>query len=86
MRAGDRPITEDDWGDLLSKLEKPAKQAIATVLRKQLPPEPEPPVPPPFEHPCEVCGDFAFWGYGVSLRAGKLGEWYCDQHRPDKKG
>ena len=36
-------------------------------------------------HFCEVCGDFAYWGYHVSLRSGKPGEWYCDKHRPDRK-
>jgi hypothetical protein len=80
----DRPISEDDWTDLLAQMEKPARQAIRAVLKQE--PEPETASPaPPFEHGCEVCGDFAYWGYRVRLREDKLGEWYCDQHRPDRK-
>ncbi len=35
-----------------------------------------------FLHFCEVCGRFAAFGYGVRLRAGQLGRWYCGEHRP----
>jgi hypothetical protein len=28
------------------------------------------------------CGESAPFGYGVSLRHGKLGTWYCRRHRP----
>ena len=98
MSYRSQPITDDDWGDLFARMGAPAEQAIKTVLKK---PEPardvtdewkfstgKPVVIPPcdpFEHPCEVCGDFAYWGYGVSLRQEKLGTWYCDQHRPDRR-
>jgi hypothetical protein len=34
-----------------------------------------------FVHYC-ACGLEASFGYGVSLRAGKLGTWYCREHRP----
>jgi hypothetical protein len=37
----------------------------------------------PFVHPCQVCGDFAYFGYGVSLIRGLRGHWYCAKHRPD---
>ena len=35
-----------------------------------------------FLHFCVRCGRFAAFGYGVHLRTGKLGRWYCGQHRP----
>ena len=31
---------------------------------------------------CEVCGGYASHGYGVNLRAGKIGKWYCAKHKP----
>ena len=40
----------------------------------------------PFVHPCEACGGFAYHGYGVNLRAGKEGKWYCADHRPAGNG
>jgi hypothetical protein len=36
-----------------------------------------------FLHFCLVCGAFGAFGYGVSLRAGRLGRWYCAAHRPE---
>jgi hypothetical protein len=33
-------------------------------------------------HYCEKCGALAPFGYGVSLRRGRLGRWYCAAHRP----
>jgi hypothetical protein len=35
-----------------------------------------------FLHFCIHCGRFAAFGYGVPLRAGRLGRWYCGEHRP----
>jgi hypothetical protein len=35
-----------------------------------------------FLHFCRRCGAFAAFGYGVRLRAGQLGRWYCGEHRP----
>jgi hypothetical protein len=35
-----------------------------------------------FLHFCEECGAWGAFGYGVSLRTGKLGRWYCATHRP----
>jgi hypothetical protein len=35
-----------------------------------------------FLHFCEGCGAWGAFGYGVSLRTGKLGRWYCAAHRP----
>jgi hypothetical protein len=35
-----------------------------------------------FLHFCVVCGRFGAFGYGVSLRTGKPGRWYCAAHRP----
>lgn len=34
-----------------------------------------------FEHYCR-CGKFGSFGYGVNLRAGVTGEWFCAEHRP----
>jgi hypothetical protein len=36
----------------------------------------------PFLHYCEVCGAWGAFGYGVKLRVGRLGRWFCFQHRP----
>jgi hypothetical protein len=33
-------------------------------------------------HFCIECGRFAAFGYGVHLRAGRPGRWYCGEHRP----
>jgi hypothetical protein len=38
-----------------------------------------------FPHFCCQCGRFGAFGYGVRLRAGQLGRWYCGEHRPDVK-
>jgi putative DNA primase/helicase len=35
-----------------------------------------------FLHFCAECGAWGAFGYGVSLRTGKLGRWYCAAHRP----
>jgi hypothetical protein len=34
-------------------------------------------------HFCVQCGRFGPFGYGVRLRAGLLGRWYCREHRPE---
>jgi hypothetical protein len=34
-----------------------------------------------FLHFCVECGRFGPYGYGVHLRAGQLGRWYCSAHR-----
>lgn len=36
-----------------------------------------------FLHFCVHCGRFAAFGYGVQLSAGRLGRWYCGEHRPE---
>ncbi len=38
-----------------------------------------------FLHFCCRCGTFAAFGYGVRLRAGRLGRWYCGEHRPEAR-
>jgi hypothetical protein len=35
-----------------------------------------------FEHFCH-CGKWGNFGYGVSLRNGREGNWYCFEHRPE---
>jgi hypothetical protein len=37
-----------------------------------------------FLHFCTECGAWGSFGYGVSLRAGQLGRWYCAAHRPQE--
>jgi hypothetical protein len=31
---------------------------------------------------CYRCGRFGAFGYGVHLRGGQFGRWYCGEHRP----
>jgi hypothetical protein len=33
-------------------------------------------------HFCAECGRWGVYGYGVNIRAGRLGRWYCTAHRP----
>jgi hypothetical protein len=35
-----------------------------------------------FLHFCVECGRWGAFGYGVNLRAGRVGAWYCGEHRP----
>jgi hypothetical protein len=35
-----------------------------------------------FIHPCRCCGKPAMLGFGVSLRTGKFGTWYCGDCKP----
>jgi len=37
-----------------------------------------------FIHYCH-CGKDAGHGYGVSLRKGQLGTWYCNDHKPERQ-
>jgi hypothetical protein len=37
-----------------------------------------------FLHFCIECGQCGAFGYGVNLRAGRLGRWYCARHRPQR--
>ena len=39
-----------------------------------------------FLHFCIECGRWGVFGYGVNLRAGRLGGWYCATHRPQRLG
>lgn len=36
-------------------------------------------------HPCNVpsCTNHAPFGFGVSLLNGRLGKWYCTEHKPE---
>ena len=36
-----------------------------------------------FLHFCAECGAWGAFGYGVLLRAGRTGRWYCGKHRPE---
>jgi hypothetical protein len=38
-----------------------------------------------FLHFCVECGAYGAFGYGVNLRAGRLGRWYCRAHRPHQR-
>jgi|HubBroStandDraft_6_1064221.scaffolds.fasta_scaffold822817_2 hypothetical protein len=33
-------------------------------------------------HFCAECGAWGAFGYGVNLRVGRPGRWYCAEHRP----
>jgi hypothetical protein len=35
-----------------------------------------------FSHFCTECGAWGAFGYGVNLRAGRMGRWYCAAHKP----
>ena len=39
-----------------------------------------------FLHFCIECGRWGAFGYGVNLRAGRQGGWYCATHRPQRLG
>jgi hypothetical protein len=41
---------------------------------------------PDSEHRCFVCGQSARFGYGVRLRQGEEGQWFCAAHRPQEAG
>lgn len=43
-----------------------------------------PPPPKPFEHYC-WCGKWGSFGYGVNLRYGAEGKWFCRLHRPGQE-
>jgi hypothetical protein len=66
----------------------------APDLFGEMPAAPKPPQPasPRFEgaafvHSCSVCGSgLAPWGFGFSAKAGRLGTWFCSDHRPGKAG
>jgi hypothetical protein len=38
------------------------------------------------EHSCFVCGQPARFGFGVQIRQGKKGQWFCAAHRPQGFG
>ena len=37
-------------------------------------------------HRCDVCGQPAHFGFGVYLRQGQDGRWFCAAHRPQEAG
>jgi hypothetical protein len=38
----------------------------------------------PFSHYCEICGAWGSFGYGhLNFRTGKLGRWFCFEHKPE---
>jgi hypothetical protein len=69
LKAGAVPVP----ADLLRRLRE-SKAALLELLSEER--------RAPFLHPCEVCGEWGAFGYGVILRAGKLGSWFCFAHRP----
>ena len=36
-------------------------------------------------HFCSVCGAWGSYGFGVNLRAGRMGRWFCAVHRPQRR-
>jgi hypothetical protein len=39
-----------------------------------------------FIHNCAICGRGANRGYGVSIKRGQLGAWFCSEHLPTPTG
>ena len=37
-----------------------------------------------FEHLCH-CGAWGYFGYDVALLRGRVGTWYCAEHRPEEE-
>ena len=37
----------------------------------------------PVIYRCQKCGDIAHHGFGVNIRAGQDGQWFCKQHKPN---
>ena len=61
----------------LAPLEEPALEQPCAARRGQVRQDGK-----TFLHFCVDCGAFGPFGYGVSLRTGQLGRWYCSKHRP----
>ena len=84
--AGGRPshfITQDD------PIMKPISELLAEVKRRQAPETFAPGFvgynrAGHFVHFCQ-CGVWGGFGYGVSVRTGKLGTWYCAEHNPERR-
>lgn len=36
-------------------------------------------------HFCSVCGAWGSYGFGVNLRGGRMGRWFCAAHRPRER-
>lgn len=39
----------------------------------------------PFIHYCQVCGAWGAFGFEVDLLKGRLGRWYCLEHKPETR-
>ena len=37
-------------------------------------------------HRCRVCGQAAHFGFGVHMRQGREGRWFCAAHQPQEAG
>jgi len=82
--------------DLLETRSAAAQQILASSLSVIRAPELEPGHEEPcitrkgrveevngvLTHFCVECGRFARFGFGVRLRMGKMGQWYCREHCP----
>ena len=84
--AGGRPshfISQDN------PIMKPISELLAEVKRRQAPETFAPGFvgynrAGHFVHFCQ-CGVWGGFGYGVSVRTGKLGTWYCAEHNPERR-
>jgi hypothetical protein len=94
VQAELRPITGTPYRDeadrlrrmtLWLRLDVLTAQARQATTPAEAPAEvvQQAPAPKPFEHYCH-CGAWAAYGYGVNLRNGITGTWYCEAHRPDR--
>jgi hypothetical protein len=73
IRAGARPVTKA----LVAAIRR-EKPSLLKLVRAA-------PAREPFLHYCEICGEWGAFGYSVNLRAGRLGQWYCFEHRPNHR-
>jgi hypothetical protein len=67
------------WADARRDVVEPTPPASSGQPDQQHPPPLE-----RFEHYC-WCGKWGSFGYGVNLRNGAEGNWFCRLHRPGRK-
>jgi hypothetical protein len=85
-RAAGCEVTLADGGQTIYALQsfvpllKPFKAEIIELLRAEVSAS----VIAKFEHYCH-CGQWGAFGYGVGLRIGQMGQWFCSDHRPVSK-
>jgi hypothetical protein len=59
-----------------------ARRDISPKEESPAPLSDTPPPADPFVHPCQVCGEHAYFGFNVGPRQDRIGQWFCALHRP----